>query len=68
MDQRDQAIVDAFTSFGESVDRIACFQSIRRRFFDRLPSDIQGQNHDDVVWRLLQLRKSGVLGCTRREG
>ena len=57
----DQMLINALSSLGESVDRIACFRTIRQQFIASLPEFARVTDHDELVWRLLQLRKSGKL-------
>jgi hypothetical protein len=58
----DQALINAYASLGVSVDRIAVFIEIRHRFLARLPPDVRAsQPDDDIVWRLVQLRKARKL-------
>jgi hypothetical protein len=57
----DQQLVCAYTSLGETVDRIPCFHSIGEQFLRQLPASVLEQDHDRLIWRLLQLRKSGKL-------
>ena len=58
----DQEIVRAFTESGTSVDRIACFQKFREQFLQKLPAHTTRTTpHDDLVWRLMQLRKQSKL-------
>ena len=58
----DQALIDAFTSFGNSVDRIATFRTVRQSFLARLPREVcASTDEDDLIWQLFQLRKKGRL-------
>jgi hypothetical protein len=68
MSEHDRVIIDAFTSTGESVDRIACFRAIRRCFLNYLLPHLRDVSDDDLVWRLLQLRKAGKLSGTQQKG
>lgn len=62
MDNYDSALVRAFVSLGTSVDRIATFRKARQEFLARLPEEIRiGADEDDLVWRLIQIRKRGLL-------
>ena len=54
---RDQAIIEAYSSIGVSADRIAVFGQHRHEFLSRLPTEIRAEGDDDIIWRLLQLRK-----------
>jgi hypothetical protein len=54
----DESLIHAYTSFGESADKIAAFPTVRREFLDRLAMQ---DDDGEVVWRLLQLRKAGKL-------
>ncbi len=68
MTQVDQELVTAFTSVGESADRIACFQQLREQFLRNLPDLVtQSYQHDDLIWRLLQFRKQRKLPTHHRE-
>jgi hypothetical protein len=57
----DVELVSAYASLGESVDRIACFKTVRQRFMDQLPNHLRAEEGDALVWRLFQLRKAGKL-------
>ncbi len=62
MENHDSALVEAFISLGTSVDRIAVFRATRQEFLSRLPDEIRtGADEDDLVWRLIQIRKRGRL-------
>lgn len=62
MDTLDHSLIAAFTSFGSSVDRIAAYQTVRAKFLGRLSTEARTAADDDsIIWRLLQLRKSGRL-------
>jgi hypothetical protein len=62
MNEQDQALVDAYTSLGVSVDRIAIFTELRPAFLARVPADIRAEQKDDhILWRLVQLRKNRKL-------
>ena len=64
----DQQLVTAFTSVGESADRIACFRRVREQFLGLLPEQVKKSHQDDeLVWRLIQLRKQGKLPTFHRE-
>lgn len=65
MSNFDQELVKAFTSFGKSVDRIACFLPLRERFLATLDPTYHGMSHEEIIWRLMQLRKQGSLSVTR---
>ena len=62
MSNSDQALVDAYLHLEIPADRIAAFLPKRQAFLElladaRKPSVLD----DDLIWRLLQLRKSGKL-------
>jgi hypothetical protein len=58
----DQSRVEAFTSFGHSVDRIATFRTVRKDFLASLPANpFPGFGDDYLISRLFQLRKMGRL-------
>jgi hypothetical protein len=62
METLDRMVLEAFTSFGFSVDRIATFRGIRGLFLALLPAEPRAAaGEDDLIWRLFQLRKSGRL-------
>lgn len=67
MPKRDTELIAAFSSLGESVDRIACFKTVRLRFIEHLPIHLQTEDDDALVWRLFQLRKAGKLIIRTRE-
>jgi len=59
---RDQALINAYTLLGGSVDRIAVFTEVRNKFLDCLPAEVRSKHEDDqIVWRLVQLRKARKL-------
>lgn len=61
MSQFDQALVQAYCSFGSSVDRIAASSELRMHLRNLLPQEFQAVHEDEIVHRLLNLRKSGKL-------
>lgn len=63
----DQEIVKAWISLHESVDRIACFRDVRQRFLSQFPNSANIGNSDEIVWRLMQLRKSKRLPTIAQE-
>lgn len=65
MTDHDQELIQAYASLGETADRIACFQRIRERFIRQLSDDLRKHNHENLVWRLFQLRKSGKLAASQ---
>lgn len=68
MTDRDEALVRAFTSLQQPADRIACFRSLREQFLGLLPEEVRTADGDDaLIWRTLQLRKSGKLPTFHRE-
>ena len=48
MDHIDAAIVAAYFSGSESVDRIVCFQVLRRLYLDKLPPLIRSVGDDQI--------------------
>lgn len=62
MSNNDQVLINAYLKLRVPADRIAAFLPKRQAFLDllhfRSNSSIQD---DDLIWRLLQLRKSGKL-------
>jgi hypothetical protein len=67
MSHRDQALITAYSSLGVSVDRIAVFLSVRRAFLDALPAEVRAVSDDELIWRLVQLRKDRKLPITPSE-
>jgi hypothetical protein len=62
MNVQDQAIVAAYSFLGTSVDRIAVFSELRAAFLARLPKELRADHDDDqILWRLVQLRKNRKL-------
>jgi hypothetical protein len=62
MRQTDQVLINAYTSLGMAVDRIAVFAELRNAFIDRLPAEMRAEQDDDaILWRLVQPRKSRKL-------
>jgi len=64
----DQDLVRAFTELQEPADRIACFGSLREKFLGQLSLQTrQSNSDDDLIWRLLQVRKARKLPTLHRE-
>jgi hypothetical protein len=64
----DNDLIRAYQSLRKPADRIACFQTIRALFLNLVPDHIRANNDDDqIIWRLLQLRKSRKLPAIRKE-
>ena len=62
MTQRDQSIIAAYSSLGVPVELIAVFTEVRSVFLARLPDEIRaGDDDDNILWRLVQLRDSRKL-------
>lgn len=62
MTNRDQVLINAYTTLGVSVDRIAVFTESRNAFLAQIPPDIRANQDDDhILWRLVQLRKGRKL-------
>lgn len=62
MVSHDQHLINAYASLGVSVDRIVVFSEVRDVFLARIPADIRAvHNDDDILWRLVQLRKNRKL-------
>ena len=62
MNEHDHAIVTAYSLLGTSVDRITVFSELRAAFLARLPKELRTDHDDDqILWRLVQLRKSHKL-------
>lgn len=69
MSNVDQALIAAYLTTKTPADRIAAFTQQRRSFLECLPpvrSD--WGSDDDLIWRLLQLRKSGKLPPLTKRG
>jgi hypothetical protein len=67
MDNLNEALRQAYTSFDSAVDRIAASAALRNEFRMRLPSEFQHLDDDELVRRLLNLRKRGKLTRTRAQ-
>jgi hypothetical protein len=68
MNDLDLDLVRVFTVMQQPADRIACYESYRRRFLGLLSEQTRRSLcDDDLVWRLLQLRKSKKLPTLQRE-
>lgn len=64
----DQDLVRVFTELRLPADRVACFLPLRERFLKLLAdSTKQSLSDDDLVWRLVQLRKQQKLPTLHRE-
>jgi hypothetical protein len=61
MVDRDQALIKAYTSLGVSVDLIAVFAEVRNTYLASLPLEVRTLSDDDLIWRLIQLRKNRKL-------
>jgi hypothetical protein len=61
MEPLDAELVQVYQSFGFSVDRIACSITLRNEFRSRLPAGSLVLDDDELVRRLLNLRKRGKL-------
>ena len=62
MKNHDQSIVTAYSLLGTSVDRITVCSELRAAFLSRLPAELRADHDDDqILWRLVQLRKSRKL-------
>ena len=62
MNERDLAIVSAYSSLGVSVDLISVFTEVRNVFLAKLPDEVRADADDEhIVWRLVQLRMSRRL-------
>ena len=61
MDTLNQAIVNTYSQLHSTVDRIAASDQLRREFRSLLPSELQELSDDEILRRLLNLRKSGHL-------
>ena len=68
MNDLDQDLVRAFTELQQPADRIACFHQLRVLFLGKLLDHTKrSYQHDDLIWRLLQLRKAKKLPALHRE-
>jgi hypothetical protein len=62
MARYDQALITAYYSVCLPVDRIVVFTELRNRFLAHIPTDIRADyTDDDILWRLVQLRKNRKL-------
>ena len=69
MNGLDQDLVRVFTQMQQPADRFACFMSLREQFLGLLmPQTRQSMADDDLIWKLLQVRKSRKLPAIHREG
>jgi hypothetical protein len=68
MDNLNEALIRAYTSFDSAVDRIAASGALRNQFLSRLPVEFQSIDDDELVRRLLNLRKRGKLARTQTHG
>jgi hypothetical protein len=57
MELINMALVSVYLSFGSSADRIASSATLRSEFKNRLPNEFQNLEDDELVSRLLNLRK-----------
>ncbi|GAC1474151.1 MAG: hypothetical protein NVSMB9_23990 [Isosphaeraceae bacterium] len=57
----DGELIRAYASFGKTVDRIAAYLPLRNEFLSHLPERPNGPDDDTTIWRLFQLRKTGML-------
>ena len=68
MNDLDQDLIRVFTELQQPADRIACFQQLRALFLGKLLEQTKrSHQHDDLVWRLIQLRKQKKLPALHRE-
>lgn len=68
MNSIDQDLVRVFTLLQQPADRIACFGSLREKFLGLLLFKTrQSKCDDDLIWRLLQVRKARKLPTFHRE-
>jgi hypothetical protein len=68
MDNLNDALIRAHTSFGSAVDRIAASAALRNQFRTRLPGGFGSIDDDELVRRLLNLCKRGKLARTQTQG
>lgn len=69
MSSVDQDLVRVFVLLQQPADRIACYSSIREQFIDLLaPQTKSVMDEDNLMWRLLQLRKRRMLPALHRGG
>ncbi len=67
MNPVDQDLVRVFTLMQQPADRIVCFARLRNEFLALLtPQSRQSVGDDDLIWRLLQLRKQQKLPALHR--
>jgi hypothetical protein len=69
MSTTDQAIIAAYLQLRIPADRIAAFLAHRQAFLNLIAKrQLLTQRDDDLIWRLLQLRKCGKLPSLRKGG
>ena len=61
MDSLNDALIGVYASFESSVDRLAASAALRTEFRSRLPENLRSVGDDELVRRLLNLRKRGKL-------
>ena len=64
----NEALVRVYTSFDSTVDQIAASATKRSEFRSLLPEEFRSINDDDLVRRLLNLRKSSKLSRRQTQG
>jgi hypothetical protein len=64
----NEALVRVYTSFDSTVDQIAVSATKRSEFRSLLPEEFRSINDDELVRRLLNLRKSSKLSRRQTQG
>lgn len=54
-------LIQVYSEIRTTVDRIATSAELRERFRTLLPKEVEIANDDDLIKKLLNLRKSGKL-------
>ena len=68
MNDLNEVLVRAYASFDSSVDRIAASTAKRSDFRSLLPEEFRSVDDDELVRRLLNLRKRGKLSRGQSQG
>jgi len=68
MSDFNDALIRAYTSFDTSVDRMATSAAKRTEFRAILPEDFRAMEDDEILRRLLNLRKCGKLSRGQTQG
>jgi hypothetical protein len=68
MNTLNEALVRVYTSFDSTVDQIAASAAKRSEFRTLLPENFRSITDDELVRRLLNLRKSSKLSRRQTQG